>query len=180
MPSSTTASRKTKAKKSDRVPIETGPSSDDQLTLTDFNFHDIEKLFSDLFNRRQLGFSKWPNLVDFQELREKAKSRLPDIDVIDRRKELLVKVELPGCAKDDVSVRINHDSLTITATAHQEKSAKTDSYLRREISSREYSRTIPLPTGVNPEQAEAKMNKGVLRLNIPKQGGRKTRNVKIN
>ncbi len=148
-------------------------------SLIDFNFQDLEKLFHDFFMRSPLRASSW-SLPDFDELRQQMKTtQLPNIDVVDRRNEVMVRAELPGCDKDDVQISVADGRISIRARHVEEKEEKDASFLRKEISSRQYQRTVPVPPGVDLAAASAEMKRGVLRIHLPKKPETAPRKLEI-
>ncbi len=147
-------------------------------SLIDFNFQDIEKLFQDFFIRSPWRAPNW-GLPGLEEMRETMKNRLPNVDVVDKRKEVLVRAELPGCEKDDIEITLANGNIKIAAQHRDETEEKDDNYLRKEISSREYLRTIPAPAGVDVSKATAEMKGGVLRIHFPKTGEKKPKRLSI-
>jgi HSP20 family molecular chaperone IbpA len=92
----------------------------------------------------------------------------PAVDIIDRDSDILVRAELPGVLKEDLSVSLGDNSLTIKGTAREEKLEKGD-YLRREISRRgRFSRTLPLPFEVDAAKGKARLKDCLLELTLPK------------
>lgn len=106
-------------------------------------------------------------------------TRMPKTDILDREKDIVVRAELPGVAKDDVEVTLTDQSVTIRAqTKHEEKEAEGE-YVRREMSYGEYQRTLELPEIVDDEKAKATFKDGVLELTIPKLERSPRRTVRV-
>jgi HSP20 family protein len=92
----------------------------------------------------------------------------PIVDVSGSDKEIRVTAELPGMEEKDIDVSINHESLTMKGEKKEEKEDKGRSYYVTERSYGSFSRTIPLPVGVDADKAEASFKKGVLTVKLPK------------
>lgn len=103
------------------------------------------------------------------------------VDVIDRDEELVVTADLPGFEREEVDVRVKDQRLWIEA----EREERTDDeemdghFVRRERRHRATSRTVPLPDEVDPEDVEARMTNGVLRVTLPKVSTDRGRGVEI-
>ena len=95
---------------------------------------------------------------------------IPKLDIVDREKEVLVKVELPGIDKKDLDISIANNRLVIKAkTCHEEKD-ETGDYLKQEISRNEVYRAVSLPAGIDDESnVKTSFKNGVLELAIPKE-----------
>jgi HSP20 family protein len=91
----------------------------------------------------------------------------PHVDVVERDGKLLISADLPGVKKEDVKVEINPDSVTLQGQRHQEKSSSDRGYYQSERSYGSFYRTIPLPEGVNTENASATFRDGVLQIEVP-------------
>jgi len=101
------------------------------------------------------------------------------MDVLDREKEVLVRVELPGIDKNDLDVSVSSNSITVQGTTRKENESDKDQYHHKEIVSSYVSRTQPLPCEVDGDSAVAKMNNGLLEVTIPKIESAKRKKVEI-
>jgi HSP20 family protein len=68
----------------------------------------------------------------------------------------------------DIEVTLNNNSLTIKGEKKMEKEDKDRDYYRMERSYGSFTRTIPLPSEIETDKAEAYFKKGVLTVKIPK------------
>jgi HSP20 family protein len=91
----------------------------------------------------------------------------PQLEVLRRDDKLVVRADLPGLRKDDVSINIENDTLTISGERRDEHEEDQDGYYRTERSYGQFYRAIPLPEGVNADQAEATFKDGVLEVTLP-------------
>jgi HSP20 family protein len=92
----------------------------------------------------------------------------PRMDVFEKDGMLVVKAELPGLKKEDVTVEIDGENLVIRGHVKTEAEVKQENYYRIERSSGSFYRHMPLPEGVTAEQIEATLVDGVLEVHIPK------------
>lgn len=105
--------------------------------------------------------------------------RMPNVDVLDRDKEIVVRAEVPGVEKDDLDVSIHDSSLTIRGHSRREDEEEKGTYYRHEVSYGEFLRTLQLPTEVDAEQVKAKFKNGILEVTLPKVEGAKGRSIEI-
>jgi HSP20 family protein len=91
----------------------------------------------------------------------------PSVEVFERDNNLVVRAELPGLDKDDVKVELTDDGLVIEGERKREREERLEGGYRSEIEYGRFYRMIPLPEGVNVDQAQARMNNGVLEVSIP-------------
>lgn len=91
----------------------------------------------------------------------------PDVDVYQKDDQLVIKADLPGLRKDDVSVEIADDSVTIQGERRTEHKDEREGYFRSERSYGSFCRVIPLPEGAITDQAKANFHDGVLEVILP-------------
>jgi len=92
----------------------------------------------------------------------------PPVEVVERDGTLMVRADLPGLTKDDVRVEITEDVLTIEGERRSEHEERQEGgVVRSERSYGRFRRQIPLPEGVNPDQATASFKDGVLEVSMP-------------
>ncbi len=123
-------------------------------------FRHMQKLQRRLFD---FGFP----LSDF-EFRETG-LRSPLIDMRDLGNTIELVAELPGVKKEDISLDVSNDHVTIKAKTESKKEKESKNYYYHERSFSEFSRTIPIPSEVIPEKTTAEFKNGILKLNIPKK-----------
>ena len=91
----------------------------------------------------------------------------PEMEIITKAHELLVKVDMPGIKKDEVTVEIADDHLVLRGERKQEKEEKKDGFFKTERTYGSFFRMVPLPEGVKSEGAKAIMHDGVLEITVP-------------
>jgi len=92
----------------------------------------------------------------------------PRVEVIEREGQYVVKAELPGLCKDDVTVDVTNQVLTIQGKKTQEKNEEREGYCYSECHYGSFYRAIPLPAGVDATKATAEFQNGVLEVVIPR------------
>jgi HSP20 family protein len=91
----------------------------------------------------------------------------PDVDVYQKDDQLFIKADLPGLKKDEVSVEVNDDAVTIQGERKSSHHEEREGYFRSERSYGSFCRVIPLPQGAITEQAKAEFRDGVLHVTMP-------------
>jgi HSP20 family protein len=99
----------------------------------------------------------------------------PSVEIFERDNNLIVRAELPGLDKDDVRVELTDDGLVIEGERRRESEERREGGYRSEIEYGHFYRLIPLPEGANIDQAQARMNNGVLEVAIPMAEARRQR-----
>jgi HSP20 family protein len=94
----------------------------------------------------------------------------PKIDVSESQDAIEVTAELPGIDEKDVDITLADDVLTISGEkkTEREEQDKDKNWHVVERSYGSFSREIPLPFDPDATKVEAKFDKGVLRIRLPK------------
>ena len=101
----------------------------------------------------------------------KANATAPAINVKETDKAYIVELAAPGMKKEDFDVNINHEgNLTIKMERKQEANEEDRKarYLRREFSYTKFEQTLILPEDVHKDKISARVNDGVLTVELPK------------
>jgi HSP20 family protein len=101
------------------------------------------------------------------------------LDIYSNGDALVVEAALPGIDPEDVDISVLGDTLTISASQHDEQTRDEDDYSYREIRRGSFSRTVTLPNGLRSEDATATFENGMLRLSIPRAEEAKPRQIRI-
>src|SRR5262245_58011022 len=79
----------------------------------------------------------------------------PQVEIVEREGQLIIRADLPGLKKEDVKVDLSDDTITIEGERKQEHEETREGYYRSERNYGHFYRTIPLPEGINAETATA-------------------------
>jgi HSP20 family protein len=150
-----------------------------RLAATPFEFmkrfgEEMDNLFG------EFGFGRG-SLTQNLERRFGAGLWTPQVEMFERNGELVVRADLPGMRKDDVKVEVTDDGITIEGERRNEDEEKGEGFYRTERSYGKFYRRLPIPAGIDPEDATATFNNGVLEVTMaaPKRTSSKTRRVEI-
>jgi HSP20 family protein len=101
----------------------------------------------------------------------------PQIEMYEKDNQLVVCTDLPGLKQEDIQLEVSDDMLTIQGERRNEFEDTQEGYYRSERSYGSFSRAIPLPEGIDTEQAKASFENGVLKVMfpLPQQQQRKRR-----
>jgi HSP20 family protein len=121
------------------------------------------------FNRTYNAFERNP-LSIFRDL-----PSWPAIDVAEDEKNLTLRIDVPGLKPADIDVEVSGNLLTIRGQREEAdwkdpRRPGRDNY-RHERFFGSFSRTLTLPEYVDAEKIDARYDKGVLVLNVPKVPG---------
>jgi HSP20 family protein len=121
---------------------------------------DNDRLFED--------FTSSHTFDPFRLIGERSRQFSPIVDVSENKKNVTVNVELPGLEKKDIEVYVTDDHLMIRGEKTEEKEEERKGFYRTERSFEEFSRVIPLPTGVDTNKLSTMFKKGLLSITLPK------------
>lgn len=90
----------------------------------------------------------------------------PNIEAFQRGNEFVVRADLPGIEKDDVTVEIADEALTIHGERREEREEEREGFYRSERSYGTFYRSVPLPQGALADTAQANFKNGVLEVTV--------------
>ena len=117
----------------------------------------LPSVFNDLFD------------TDFMP---RANQTAPAINVKETDKAYIVELAAPGMRKEDFNVHINDEGNLIVKMENKQDKKEEDKstrYLRREFSYTKYEQTLILPDDVVKDKISARVEHGVLTVELPKQ-----------
>ena len=147
-----------------------GIEAGNMATLADFR-NEMNRLFEGFFSR-PLMMPTWFEQVEPGQW-------MPAIDMSEDESKIHVRAELPGIDPSDVDVSVSEDRLVISGEKKSEREAKGEGWTHRESSYGSFSRSIPLPESVDPEQVTARYDKGVLTVELTKSPSAASRKVPV-
>ena len=92
----------------------------------------------------------------------------PSVDINESNDSFMIKADLPGIKKSDIEVRVEENSLMISAKRDIDKSNTNEKYHYRERRSGTFSRSFKLTKSVKEEKITANFENGVLSIIVPK------------
>lgn len=101
----------------------------------------------------------------------KANTTAPAINVMESDKGYTVELAAPGMKKEDFCVHINDDGNLIVKMENKQETKEENKnmrYLRREFSYSKFEQTLILPDDVDKEKIAARVENGVLTVELPK------------
>jgi HSP20 family protein len=104
---------------------------------------------------------------------------LPAVDIRETADAIVVNAELPGIDKKDVKVDVRDGVLTISGERKYEKDVKEENVHRIERSYGSFTRSFSLPSHVDVNKVEAKLDNGVLEVRLPKTDTAKPKSISV-
>lgn len=103
----------------------------------------------------------------------------PKVDVKDYDDKITIEAEIPGLAKDDVSVDLEAQVLTITGDKREVKDDADARYIRKELKRSSFKRSFKLGDNMNVKKIQADFDNGLLLVTVPKREPDEPKKVKI-
>ena len=125
-------------------------------------------------------FSSEPDRM-FSESPSRKYNWSPSVDTHEAKEAVVVTVELPGVSSEDVSIRLDDDTLTISGEKKKvfDKSESKGRYhFGRSFGS--FARSFRLPKAVDAEAINASYKEGVLTVTLPKSEASLPREISVN
>lgn len=144
-----------------------------------FSLHrEIDRLFDD-FAR---SFSMFPfgRRGDW-ELIGPDSDLVPTVDVAETDDAFEITAEVPGISENDIDVTISDGVLSLKGEKKEEKVTKDKGYYLSERRFGSFQRSFRLPEGIDEDKVEARYDKGVLRITLPKspEAAKKAKKISI-
>ena len=92
----------------------------------------------------------------------------PSVEINESNDVFMISADLPGIEKSDIEVRVEENTLILSAKRHLDKSDKNEKFHYNERRFGTFSRSFKLPKTVKEEKITAKLDNGVLSIVIPK------------
>ena len=107
-------------------------------------------------------------------LMERRNSTAPAVNILENDDEYKIEVAAPGMTKEDFKVHINEDNELIISMEKRAEEKEEDkkhkgTYLRREFSYTQFQQSLLLPDNVERDKISAKVEHGVMCIDIPKK-----------
>jgi HSP20 family protein len=121
---------------------------------------DFPSIFDELFQTDWFGGTVNPVGV---------KTTIPAVNIKETDDDFSLEVAAPGKTKEDFQLSLDHDVLTISTEAKEEKTETKENYTHRDFSFAAFKRSFKLPQTVNKEEINATYTNGILHVTLPKR-----------
>jgi HSP20 family protein len=143
------------------------------MARTDNPFFSLQREIDRLFDDFGRGFPALGNGFG------NGAAMMPTMDVAETDKEIELTAELPGLEEKDVQINVADNVLTIKGEKKAEKEEKDKNYRLVERSYGSFERSLQLPDGVDADAIKASIDKGVLKVVVPKPAPAQVKKVEV-
>ena len=103
----------------------------------------------------------------------------PAVDIYETDEHIVLKAELPGVDRKEVSVEVKDNTLLLKGERKREKELKEENFHRIERSYGTFMRSFSLPVTVKQDEVKARFKDGILEVTLPKAEVAKPKQVKV-
>lgn len=103
----------------------------------------------------------------------------PAVDIAESENELTLTADIPGVKMEEIDIKIEDGTLTLSGKREFEKQQDQGGYHRIERSYGSFQRAFSLPDTVEVDKVSAQFDSGVLKITLPKKEAAKPKSVKI-
>jgi HSP20 family protein len=103
----------------------------------------------------------------------------PSVDIYETEGEIVVKAELPGMDRKDITLNLENNVLSLRGDRRFTKETKEENYHRIERSYGSFSRAFSIPATVDEAKIRADYKDGVLKIVLPKKEQAKPKQIQI-
>jgi len=93
----------------------------------------------------------------------------PAVNISESEDHFSLEMVIPGFSKEDVSIEVDKDVLTIFSEVATENEEKTEQFTRKEFVKKSFKRSFNLPETVNQENIKGSYDNGILNIELPKK-----------
>jgi HSP20 family protein len=126
------------------------------------------------FPHRPNGFTSFNNLLSdvfpqVPSLYKEDPRQVAPVNIKETEKEYLLDIIAPGMNKEDFSINIENNQLTISAEKKDETVNENEKQIRKEFTFQSFKRSFTLDEKISADNISAQYVNGVLTLNLPKK-----------
>ena len=105
---------------------------------------------------------------------------IPPVDIYENgNDEIVLKAELPGLQREDISLRVENNTLTLHGERKRDTEIRQEQYHRVERSYGAFSRSFSLPSRIDTANVRAEFKEGVLSITLPVKAEAKPRQIEV-
>ena len=103
----------------------------------------------------------------------------PSVDIFETQTGIVIQADLPGVTKEEVSVEVKENILTLKGVRNDEFMIPDDKYYRRERCCGTFHRSFAMRTVIAPDRIKATFKNGVLKIELPKPEQERPKKISV-
>jgi HSP20 family protein len=123
---------------------------------------EMDKVFEDFFAGRATHHPHRHRRTEEGQVME------PAVEVVETAAAIVVRAQVPGVAKEHLSVEVSPEGIKLEGDSQAEAPAPDQRYHLQEICYGTFARLVPVPVPVESDQATATLRDGILQVTVPK------------
>ena len=116
----------------------------------------------------------------FSNIVQREPQNYPAINIWEKDDHIVLTAELPGIDSEKIDISVTGNKLTLSGKSKEQLIEEGDAYLRQEREHGSFLRNFHLPFQVDTQKVEAKYEKGILTITLPRTKEDLPKKVKIN
>jgi HSP20 family protein len=104
----------------------------------------------------------------FSNVGQNSPQDYPAVNIWEKDEKAVVTAELPGIDPEKIDISVSGDTLTIAGMSSPETFTQGETYLRQERGIGSFKRNIQLQFQINAQNVEAKYERGLLMITLPR------------
>jgi HSP20 family protein len=140
-------------------------------------------------NLRRLGWD-WDPLSEMRHLRNhlnelfqgaslRGAAEFPAVNIWSNNDQMILTAELPGVETEDIDISVQDDTLTLRGSRRPDELKEGETYHRQERGSGNFVRTLQLPYEVDVQKVQARLEKGILRIELSRSEQQKPKKIEV-
>lgn len=109
---------------------------------------------------------------------QQSAAMLPPVDIYEENEALHIIADMPGVTRDGLSIEIDNNVLSLEGEMHIDM-PEGISATYSEVRAQRYARRFTLSQEIDSEAVEARLDKGVLNLRLPKKDAHRSRRIEV-
>jgi HSP20 family protein len=104
----------------------------------------------------------------------------PQVDILETDDGIVIQADLPGVNKEDVSVEVKENILSLKGIRNEEFTVPDDRYYRRERCCGTFERSFAMRSVIAPDTIRASFKNGVLKIELPRFEQERPKKINVN
>jgi HSP20 family protein len=147
--------------------------------LFDFPTFGRRGVFQELDSMRRQ-FDRLMNLYSDTPRRSAGAGVFPQLNVTEDADKFYLRAELPGVKSNELDIQTTGKNISISGERMIQPENESARYHRREREAGKFSRVLAMPSDIDGDRIEAKLENGILTVMAPKAEAAKPRQIKVN